>query len=181
MRRQIAASLLITTLLACPASAEVLPAGTLRCTIGAGVSVGLGAYRDVTCVYERSDLPSEYYEGFTGIITTDTAASQVISFAVISPEPYALAALGGDFDQNLFGSPDITHPAVNSLLGGRYRRIILQAVDNRATTNLAFLGYAVGVTPLHLNYAGASSRRGSGSAVRRARRGRVPTTSGDPS
>ncbi len=169
MRRQILTSLLMTTLLACSASAEVSPAGTLRCTIGAGAGVGLGAYRDVTCVYERSGLPAEYYEGFTGIITTNTSASQVMSFDVVSPEPGALAALGGDFDQNLFGSPAITHPAVNSLLGGRYRRIILQAVDNGATTNLAFLGYAIGVTPLHLDYAGVASRRGTSSAARRAR------------
>ncbi len=158
----------MTALLTCSASAEISPAGTLRCTIGTGIAVGLGAYRDVTCLYERTDLPSEYYEGFTGIITTNTSASQTMTFDVLSPEPDALAALGGDFDQNLFGSPAITHPAVNTLLGGRYRRIILQAVENGATTNLALLGYAVGVTPLHLNYAGASSRRGTGSAARRA-------------
>ena len=169
VRKYILSLFLITVASSCSASAEIYPAGVLRCTIGAGVGIGLGAYRDVTCTYERSNSVSEYYEGFTGIITTSTANAQEISFDVASAEPEALAALGGDFDQNLFGSPDIKHPAANSLLGGRRRQIVLHAVDNGATTNLAILGYATGVTPLHLNYAGASSRRSGGAKARRAR------------
>ena len=140
-------------------SARALVAtGMLQCTISAG-SVVVGAYRNVICMYDRPNLPSERYEGFTGVITSGTFGEQVVTYDVSLPDPEALAALGGDYDQNLFGSPAITRPAVNSLLGGRRRQVILQPIENGSTTNLAVLNYFIGVTQLHLNYAGTPSHR----------------------
>ena len=149
------------------ALADVVPIGTLQCDIQAGPGVLLGAYRNISCIYKRSNSPIEQYEGFTGVITTDTAGPQAVTFEVFTPEPAALAALAGDYDQNLVGSPGMIQPAGNNLLGGRRRRIVLKAVDNNATTNLALLGYAIGVTPLHLDYAGVLPRHASNLALRR--------------
>ena len=170
MRLQALYTLAGLVLLATAARADVVPVGTLRCTIGAGAGLPVGAYRDVVCTYERPNFATERYEGFTGVITADTTGAQVVSYEVSSPDPdalAALAALAGDYDQNLFGSPAITRPAANSLLGGRRRRIILQPITNGATTNLAVLNYFLGVTQLHLTYAGVSSHRVTAPSHRR--------------
>lgn len=132
-----------------PASSQVA-AGRLVCRLGAGPGVVVGAYRDATCSFERPHGVTERYEGYTGIVTAPVGDAQSVVFAVDMPQPNALAALGGDYAGRGFGR----YGSSAALVGGIGGAVVLTPLNSSATTSLAPLNGALGVSQLHLNYAG---------------------------
>jgi hypothetical protein len=140
-------------LIAAPAQAQNVQAGTLVCDVSGGVGLIIGSQREMACTFTNSRGELEVYTGVIrrfGLDLGATAGSQMV-WSVLAPSgPFTRGALAGSYSG---ASAEATVGAglgANVLVGGSNRSFALQplSVQGQAGLNLA-----VGVADLQLQAA----------------------------
>ncbi len=145
-----AALALAGALVAAPAQAQNVQAGTLVCDVSGGIGMIIGSQRDMACTFTNSRGEPEVYVGRIrrfGLDIGATAGGQMV-WAVFAPSGrYSRGALAGTYAGASAEASVGAGLGANVLLGGSNRSVALQplSVQGQAGLNLA-----VGVADLQL-------------------------------
>src|SRR5918997_5120285 len=148
-----AALALAGALIAAPAQAQNVQAGTLVCDVSGGLGLIIGSQREMACTFVNSRGELEVYAGVIrrfGLDIGATTGGQMV-WSVFAPSgPFTRGALAGNYSGASAEATVVAGLGANVLVGGSNRSFALQplSVQGQAGLNLA-----VGVADLQLQAA----------------------------